>query len=137
MCAVGAALPEATFQKGRRLVMGIKIKIISLVLGLIFFYFVFRFVKKNTFRPSYAFLWILISLFLLTIPILETFYKWIAVTVIGINDARHIIYAGIIGFLLVYIFYLTIRISAMNDQIQELISYTAILEKRVREHIEK
>ena len=117
--------------------MGIKIKIISLVLGLIFFYFVFRFVKKNTFRPSYAFLWILISLFLLTIPILESFYKWIAVTVIGINDARHIIYAGIIGFLLVYIFYLTIRISAMSDQIQELISYTAILEKRVREHIEE
>jgi len=117
--------------------MGIKIKIISLLLGLIFFYFIFRFVKKNTFRPSYAFLWILVSVFLLTIPILEPFYKWMAVTVIGISDARHIIYAGIIGFLLVYIFYLTIRISQMSDQIQELISYTAILEKRVREHIEK
>ena len=117
--------------------MGIKIQIISLLLGLIFFYFVFRFVKRNTFRPSYAFLWILIGLFLLTIPILERFYKWIAVTVIGISDARHIIYVGVIGFLLVYIFYLTIRISAINDQIQELISHTAILEKRVREQIEK
>lgn len=117
--------------------MGIKIKIISLLLGLIFFYFIFRFVKKNTFRPSYAFLWILVALFLLSIPILEPFYKWLAVTVIGISDARHIIYAGLIGFLLVYIFYLTIRISQMNDQIQELISYTAILEKRVREEIEK
>jgi len=109
--------------------MGLKIKIISLILGLVFVYFVFRFVKKNTFRPSYAVLWILVALFLVSIPVVEKFYKWIATMVIGITDARHIIYAGLIGFLLIYIFYLTIRISRMNDQVQELISYTAILEK--------
>jgi len=113
--------------------MGIRIQIISLVLGIVFFYFVFRFVKKNTFRPSYAFLWILIALFLATIPILEKFYKWIATNVMGISDARHIIYVVLIGFILVYIFYLTIRISKMNDQIQELISYTAILEKQIKD----
>ncbi len=109
--------------------MGIKIKILSLILGLIFLYFVFRFVKRNTFRPSYAFMWILVALFLASIPILESFYKWFATTVIGINDARHVIYVVLIGFLLVYLFYLTIRISKLNDQVQELISYTAILEK--------
>jgi hypothetical protein len=113
--------------------MGIKIQIMSLVLGLIFFYFVFRFVKRNTFRPAYAFLWILISLFLISIPMLESFYRWIARNVIGISDARHIIYAGLIGFLLVYIFYLTIKISEMNDKIQELISHTAILKKQLKE----
>lgn len=115
--------------------MGIKIQIISLILGIIFFFFVFRFVKKNTFRPSYAFLWILVALFLVSIPILEKFYKWLATSVIGITDARHIIYIGLIGFLLVYVFYMTIRISKMNDQIQELISYTAILENQVKERI--
>lgn len=113
--------------------MGLKIKIISLILGFIFFYFVFRFVKKNSFRPSYAFLWIVISLFFISIPIFENFYKWIATSVIGINDARHIIYIGTIGFLLIYIFYLTIKVSRMNDQIQELISCTAILEKKIND----
>ena len=111
--------------------MGIKIQIISLVLGLVFLYFVFRFVKKNTFRPSYAFMWILIALFLASIPLLEKFYKWIATNLIGISDARHIIYVALIGFLLTYVFYLTIRISSMNDQIQELISHTAMLEKEI------
>lgn len=117
--------------------MGIKIKIISLVIGLLFLYFVFRFVKRNTFRPSYAFMWILVALFLISIPLMEQFYKWIASFVIGINDARHVIYVVLIGFLLVFIFYLTIRISRMNDQIQELISYTAILEKQIKEKDEK
>jgi len=112
--------------------MGIKIQVISFLLGIVFLYFVFRFVKRNTFRPSYAFLWILVALFLVTIPVFESFYKWFATDVIGINDARHIIYVGIIGFLLIFLFYLTIRISKMNDQIQELISYTAILEEHFR-----
>ena len=113
--------------------MGIRIQMISLALGLIFLYFVFRFVKRNTFRPSYAIMWILVAFFLVSIPVLEFFYKWIATNVIGISDARHIIYVVMIGFLLVYVFFLTIRISRMNDQIQELISYTAILEKEIKE----
>jgi hypothetical protein len=102
----------------------------------VFLYFVFRFVKKNTFRPSYAFMWILIAIFLVSVPLLEKFYKWVATNVIGINDARHIIYVVLIGFLLVYIFHLTVRISKMNDQVQELISYSAILETQI-ENIEK
>ena len=117
--------------------MGIKIQIISLILGLIFFYFVFRFVKKNTFRPAYACLWILISLFLISIPALESFYRWVAINVIGINDARHIIYAGLIGFMMLYIFYLTIKISEMNDKIQELISHTAIMKRQIKEKDEE
>lgn len=111
--------------------MGIKIKLIALVLGLIFLYFVFRFVKRNTFRPSYAFMWILVAFFLVSIPVLEGFYKWVSLTIIGISDARHIIYVVLIGFMMIYVFHLTIRISKMNDQIQELISYTAILEKEI------
>lgn len=111
--------------------MGIKITIISTIVGLIFFLFVLNFVKKSTFRPSYAVLWISISLFLISIPIFEFFYKWIAVSIIGIEDARHIIYIGIIGFLLIYVFYLTTKISQMSDQIQELISFTAILENKL------
>lgn len=111
--------------------MGIKIKILSFIIGLIFFVFILRFIKKNSFRPSYATLWIGISLFLISIPVLEFFYRWIAVSVIGITDARHIIYIVLIGFLLIYIFYLTTKISQMSDQIQELISYTAILENEI------
>ena len=80
-------------------------------------------------------MWIGISSFLVSIPVFESFYKWIAVSLIGMIDARNIIYIVLIGFLLVYVFYLTSKVSQMSDQIQELISFTAILEnKQVKEH---
>lgn len=110
--------------------MGINVKIILFVVGLIFLIFVFKSVKKNTFRPSYSLLWILISLFLISIPILESFYIWLAYSVINISDARNLVYIILIGFLLIYIFYLTTRVTKMADQIQELISFTAILEAK-------
>jgi len=117
--------------------MGIKIKILAFVIGLFFFAFVLRSLKRNFIRPTYAFLWIMMSLFLLSISVLEPFYKWIAVNVIGIIDARHIIYVALIGFLLVYIFHLTGKISQMSDQIQVLISHTAILEKELKDRAGK
>jgi len=111
--------------------MGLRIKILSLVVGVIFFLFVLKFIKENSFRPSYAILWILVSFFLVSIPVFESFYVWVTYSVIGLNDARNIIYIVLIGFLLVYAFYATLKISQMSDQIQELISFTAILEAKI------
>ena len=111
--------------------MGLRIKLISLVIGLIFLYFVFRSIKRNSFRPTYAILWISISFLLISIPIFEGFYKWFSVHIIGIIDARHIIYIGLIGFLLIFNFYLTIKISNMSDMIQEMLSHIAILQNAV------
>jgi hypothetical protein len=110
--------------------MGLKIKLIALSIGLVFFFFIAWYSKKNTFKPSYTFLWFFVSAFLISIPVAEPFYKWIATSLIGIVDTRHIIYIVLIGFLLVYVFYLTIKISILSDQVQELISFTAILENR-------
>ena len=66
------------------------------------------------------------------VSVLEPFYHWLAASVIGIVDARHVIYIGLIGFLLVYIFYLTQKISRMSDQIQIILSELAIVEDEVR-----
>lgn len=108
--------------------MGVKIKLIAFLLGLVFSLVVIRNVRRNVFRPTYAVLWIAISLFLLSVALFEPAYKWLATSVIGINDARHIIYITLIGFLLVYVFYLTAMVSRMSNQIQQLLSTLAILE---------
>lgn len=114
--------------------MGIRIQIIALAIGLVFFIGILRYIKKNSFNPGQSVLWIILSLFFISIPLLEPFYKWIATDLIGISDARHIVYIFIIGFLLVYIFYLTSKVTKMSDQIQNLISFTAILEKEIRDN---
>ncbi len=112
--------------------MGFKIKIISFAIGVIFFLFIVLAIKRNNLPPLSAFLWVVISLFLLSIPVLEPFYKWIAVSIVGIDDARHIIYIGVIGFLMVCVFGLSLTISRLSDKVQNLISLTAILEHQLR-----
>ncbi|MGA2602774.1 MAG: DUF2304 domain-containing protein [Verrucomicrobiia bacterium] len=111
--------------------MGLKIKLIAFALGLVFFCVVLRNVKRNTFRPSYAVLWLGMSLFLLSIAVLEPLYKWIATSVIGILDARHIIYIALISFLLVYVFFLTSMVTRLSNQVLQLISAVAVLEAKL------
>jgi hypothetical protein len=107
--------------------MGLRIKLIAFVLGILFLGVVLRHIRQNTFRPVYGVLWLLISVFLLSVAVLEPVYRWIAVSLIGINDARHIIYIAVIGFLLVYNLYLTSMVSRMSNQIRQLISSLAVL----------
>jgi len=112
--------------------MGWKIKIIACIIGLIYLFLVFRNIKKNGLRPSYSFLWFTISVFLISIPVIEPFYQWLSHRIIGINDARHIIYIPLIGFLLVYSFFLTVKISLLSDRVQELISSLAIQDNELQ-----
>jgi hypothetical protein len=116
--------------------MGLRIKLIAFVLGILFLGVVLRHIRQNTFRPVYGVLWLLISIFLLSIAVLEPVYRWIAVSLIGINDARHIIYIALIGFLLVYNLYLTSMVSRMSNQIRHLISATAMLDERKQATVE-
>jgi hypothetical protein len=111
--------------------MGLKIKLLAFCIGLLFFYFVCRSVRRNSMRPAYAVLWIGISLFLLSVSALEPFYRWVATSIIGIVDARHVIYIVLIGFLLIYVFHLTQTISTMADQIQVLVSQLSIVENEL------
>ncbi len=111
--------------------MGLKIKLIALLVGAAFFFFVLRSIQRNTMRPAYAVLWTSIALFLVSISLLEPFYQWLAGSVIGIVDARHVVYIVLIGFLMVYVFYLTQKISKMSDQIQVLLSQLAIVEEEL------
>jgi hypothetical protein len=107
--------------------MGLEVKILAVCVGFGFLLFVLISIRRNMLRPSFAVLWISISFFLLSIPLLEPLYKSLA-NVVGISDARHVIYIALIGFLLVYVFYLSLRISCMSDRIQILLSQLAIVE---------
>jgi len=107
--------------------MGLRIKLIAFVLGVLFLGVVLRHIRQNTFRPVYGVLWLIISAFLLSVALLEPLYRWIAISLIGINDTRHIIYITLIGFLLVYNLYLTAMVSRMSNQIRQLISSLAVI----------
>lgn len=92
-------------------------------------------VRHKSVKPFYSFLWLTIALGMLSIVVFEKVYKALA-TLLGISDASFMVMVGLISFLLVYVFYLSIKISEMSDRIQELISFSAILEHDIRKHKE-
>ena len=111
--------------------MDTKLTLMAVFLGAVFTSIVVLSIRSSSMRPTFAWLWLGIAAFLLSVPFFESFYKWLASEVIGIDDARTVVYMGLLGFLLVYTLYMTLKVSALSDQIQELISHTAILEVRV------
>lgn len=113
--------------------MGVRVAAFAALIGIVFFVFIVRSVRSSSIRPTFAWLWLGVAGFLLSVPVLEPVYKWVSVTVVGIEDARHIIYIPLIGFLLIYSFYMTIAFSKLSDRMQETISHIAILESRIRE----
>lgn len=111
--------------------MEIKTKIAAFILGIIFFLVVLLFVRKKAIPPTAVILWLSVTFFLISIPLIEPVYKMISVDIVGFDDSRHIIYIVLIGFLLVYNFYLTIKLSATTDYVKSLIKELGILESKV------
>jgi len=111
--------------------MSLSIKILVLIFGVILFGIFITLVRKKSVKPFYSALWLIISLFIFSFVIFERFYKWIA-TMLNIADASFLIEVALISFLLIYVMYLSIKISVLSDRIQELISYSSILEHELR-----
>ena len=107
------------------------LKILVGLFSIIFFLIFIKIVSNRSIKPFYSVLWLAISLLMFSIVVFEKFYKYMA-TLIGITDASFLIIISVIFFLLIYVLYLSIKISEMSDRIQELISFTAILDKKVR-----
>jgi hypothetical protein len=111
--------------------MQLSLKLLALLLGLIFLLVFLTLLRKKNVKPFYSALWLLVSIFMISLVVFEKFYKWIA-TSLGIPDASFLIIVSLISFLLVYVLHLSIKISQMSDRIQELISFTSILEHEIR-----
>jgi hypothetical protein len=110
--------------------MDFKLQIFALAAGLLIILLVVLQLRKEKLNSSFAALWIGIGLFLISVGFLGDFYRFIAHKVLNVSGGDHVIYISLIGFLLVYVFYLTSKICRMIDQITKLISTVALLEAR-------
>jgi len=111
--------------------MSLFVKILALIFGIIFFSIFITLVKKRFISPIYSTLWFIVSLFLLSFVFFEKFYQKLAI-VLRIENATFLIIVGLISFLLIYVLYLSIKISELNNRVQELISHSSILEFEIR-----
>lgn len=116
--------------------MDINQQITAFLAGILLLSLVMRLMKRERLHPSFSALWIGISIFLISMPLLGDFYRWLAHHVLGVSGGDHVVYISLIGFLIMYVFYLTGKICRMIDQITKLISTVAMLETHQRERME-
>ena len=111
--------------------MDIRLKLLAAGMGLVFLAGVLRAIRGSSMRPSLGWLWLGIAAFLVSVPVLEPLYKWVSVRLLGIEDARTLVYVALIGFLLLHAFRVTLVMSRALERIQALITHTAILEAQI------
>ena len=111
--------------------MDINTKIISLTIAALVFLVVVTLSRRGLIRPQGMLLWLVLIGFVISIPILEGFYKSISVKLIGFDDARHMVYLIILAFFIFYILYLTARISSINNQLLTIMREVTLLESQL------
>ena len=112
--------------------MTLKLQIIFLLVGLVFFSVIVYVIRKKSLSPSYSILWLVLAFFFISIPLFQNFYVFISRSFFGFYT-ENFIYLVVFAFLLVYMLFLTIKIVRLNDQVKELITNNALLEKKIED----
>lgn len=111
--------------------MNLNLQALSFILGILFFLIILYNIRAKKLSPSYSVLWIILSFLLILIPIFQTVFIKIA-RFFGVY-AENLVYILLIGFLLIYVLYITSKVVRLNNQVKELISNSAILEDELKE----
>ena len=107
--------------------MGWTFSLISELTAIAFLIFVLYVLRSNLIRGGFIVLWIVVSLIAVSVPLAENFYIELA-HMLGLLRAADMIMISVIGFCLVYIFYLTIKFQRVSDAVESLVSMVAILD---------
>lgn len=110
-----------------------KVLQVSLILGMIlYFYILFRLIKRKSLDLKYTLLWIFSGIIMLLIAIFPGIM--VAITrFIGIIDVTNGVFALILFFVLIILMSITGIVSKMKEKNKQLIQACSLLERRVRE----
>lgn len=109
--------------------------IFSLLCAALFFLVFLFLARKRSIHPFYTTTWFFVSISGVGAAIFYSALNDVALF-FGLTSATELIMSGLFFFCLMTLLQLSVRASVAGDRIQELISYTAILEHRIR-HLEQ
>lgn len=121
--------------KGKK--MTLKIILFLIIVAILFLAVIFKLIRKNLLPPSSALLWLCIGIIMLSIPLFNKLYHYVAFDMLGFSDATNIVYILCIGFLMLYSLYITVKQKQSSDRIQMLISQLAISEAEFNHRLQK
>lgn len=105
---------------------------VILVVGLIIYFFiVFRLLKKKLLTLKYSLLWLLMGIVMSILVLFPQLLEVVSKN-FGIVDTMNALFTFAIGFILMLLIALTSIVSKQSDRIKSLIQDNALLEKRLR-----
>ncbi len=110
--------------------MGYRLEFLLFLLTSCISFALFLAMRKSMVRGGFALLWLLICIALVSLPFMETFYRWLS-GLMGFNYASDMLALFAILFLMVYVFYLTSKLQKVSDAAEIILSRCAILESHV------
>lgn len=112
--------------------MTLTLQLILIILSIFLFLILTRSVKKGKLRSDYALVWLLCSIVLIIIAIFPQI-AYFAADFIGVISTANMVFAFIIFLLIIVVYTLFIRVSALEEKQKNLIQHIAILEKKLYE----
>jgi hypothetical protein len=109
-----------------------RIQVIAIVLSIGFLIAVLELVRRRKLIEEYAFIWIVIALFLLVVSIWREFLD-AAARELGIYAPTNALLVGLTGGVLVALLGVSVILSRQRRQIDQLIEETSILSAEIRD----
>lgn len=106
---------------------------LSLFFGLIFAITTVLAVRRQKLHFLYAFLWLILALIIILIPVTVSFWNRLA-HVLGVEYGPSLIFLCAILFLIVYIYNLTITVSRLSIKTTRLIQEIGLLKQQIEEN---
>ena len=106
---------------------------IVLIIGLIVYFFaVYKLLKKKLLALKYSLLWLFIGL-IMTILVVFPDLLMLLCGLLGIAEAMNGLFTFALGFILILLMAISVIVSKQSDRIKSLVQDNALMEKRIRE----
>lgn len=107
--------------------------VITLLVGLlVYFFIILMLLKYKEISLKYTLLWLLSGLLLVLLVIFPSILTWLS-NVLGFQSNMNGLMVMGVAFIIMIIMSLTSIVSKQSNKIRNLVQYTALLEKRIRD----
>lgn len=107
--------------------------VVTLLVGLlIYFFIILMLLKYKEISLKYTLLWLLSGLLLVLLVVFPSILTWLS-NVLGFQSNMNGLMVMGVAFIIMIIMSLTSIVSKQSNKIRNLVQYTALLEKRIRD----
>ena len=116
--------------------MSLILRIFLIVFSFLTIFYIIRKIRKAKLRIDVSIFWLVFAILLLILSIFPGIAVWLA-KVMGVISPVNLIYLFMIFILLIYSFSITLKVSELENKINELTEEIAIKERMLKDKKEK